>query len=86
MGGVLLTHDSMFQGCEAESIVFLTQCWGGAHGQTRSWPTRAVSQLCIVTSDYGIKLDEIKQHFNVVDMREGQGVIQSGEDEKINTN
>ena len=78
-GGVLLTHDSMFRGCEAETIVFLTQFWGGAVGQTRSGPTRAVSQLCIVTSDYGIKLDEIKQHFNVVDVREDQGAIQSRE-------
>ena len=39
-----------------------------------------VSQLCIVTKDYDIKLDEIKQHFTLIDMRENEGVIQSGED------
>ena len=84
-GGVLLTHNTMFRGCEAETIVFLTKLWGGGC-QPRSGPTRAVSQLCIVTSDGGIKLDEIKQQFNVFDLRENQGVSQSGEDEETNTN
>ena len=85
-GGVLLTHDKMFRGCEAETIVFLTQRWGGfGVGQARSGPTRAVSQLCIVTSDFGIKLDEIKQHFTVIDMREDQAVSQSGEEEEMDT-
>ena len=50
-GGVLLTHNSMFRGCEAENIVFLTKYWGFGGRQPRSGPTRAVSQLCIVTSD-----------------------------------
>ena len=84
-GGVLLTHDSMFRGCEAETIVFLTQYWGSASvGQPRSGPTRAVSQLCLVTSDNDIKPDEIKQHFTVFDVREDQGAIQSGQDEETN--
>ena len=69
-GGVLLTHNNMFGGCEAETIVFLTKFWGGVGTQTRSGPTRAVSQLCIVTSDWMIKLDEMKQHFTVIDLRE----------------
>ena len=69
-GGVLLTHDSMFGGCEAETIVFLTKYWGNDDGgQARSGPTRAVSQLCIVTSEHlSIKPDEIRQHFNVSDL------------------
>ena len=73
-GGVLLTHDTMFRGCEAETIIFLTKYWGRGVDQPRSGPTRAVSQLCIVTSDYLIKPDEMKQHFNVIDLREDQGV------------
>ena len=81
-GGVLLTHDTMFRGCEAETIVFLTKQWGGVGGQARSGPTRAVSQLCIVTSDYHIKLDEMKQNFTVIDVRENKG----GEDEETDTN
>ena len=36
--------------------------------------TRAVSQLCIVTSVLGIKPDEMKQHFTVINLREDQGV------------
>ena len=70
-GGVLLTHDTMFRGCEAETIVFLTKYWGGI-GQARSGPTRAVSQLCLVTSDSFIDnnqekiIQEIKQYFNLI--------------------
>ena len=87
-GGVLLTHDKMFRGCEAETIVFLTKLWGpGTVGsQPRSGPTRAVSQLCIVTSDFQINQDEIKKYFNVIDVREDKRVTQSGEDEETNTN
>ena len=82
-GGVLLTHDMMFNGCEAETIVFLTK-YLSSRSQPRSGPTRAVSQLCIVTSDFRMKQDEIKQHFNVIDQREDQGVSQSGEEEEEN--
>ena len=85
-GGVLLTHDNMFRGCEAETIVFLTKVWGSYAGsQPRSGPTRAVSQLCLVTGDRYIKPEEIKQHFTVVDMREDQAVSQSGEEEETDT-
>ena len=77
-GGVLLTHDNMFRGCEAETIACLAKHWGGAVGsQARSGPTRAVSQLCLVTSDLYIKPEEIKQHFTVIDVREDQAVSQS---------
>ena len=85
-GGVLLTHKDMFRGCEAETIVFLVQRWGGVVGdnQVRSGPTRAVSQLCVVTSDYWIEPEEIKQNFNVIDVRGDQGVVQSGKGEETN--
>ena len=35
-GGVLLTHESMFRGCEAETVVFLTQEWGGTWSHLES--------------------------------------------------
>ena len=79
----------MFRGCEAETIVFLTNVWSGlvaGNGQPRSGPTRAVSQLCIVTSDCYIKLDEIKQHFDVIDLTKNQLVSQAGEEEHTDTN
>ena len=86
-GGVLLTHEKMFAGCEATIVVMLSHDWGvqGGGGHLRRGLTRAVSQLCLVTSDYGIELDEIKQYFNVIDLREDQGVLQSGKDEETDT-
>ena len=81
-GGVLLTHDNMFRGCEAETIVFLTQYWGGGGGgQTRSGPTRAVSQLCLVTSDPRIRTPTINNYFTVIDMRRsGRQSVRGGGD------
>ena len=74
-GGVLLTHDEMFNGCEAEQVIFLTQQWGTRAGehQVRSGPTRAVSQLCVVTSDQYIKQEELKQYYNIIEVRADQG-------------
>ena len=64
-GGILLTHNKMFRGCEAQSVVYIAHKWC-SFVQARSGPTRAVSELCLVTSDDGIKQDEIKQYFNVI--------------------
>ena len=69
---VLVTHDVMYRGCEAETIVFISDRWGGRGRQARSGPTRAVSQLCLVTSEY-FKINqgeeiiqEIKQYFDLI--------------------
>ena len=72
-GGVLLTHDLMYRGCEADTIVFISDKWGGGGRQARSGPTRAVSQLCLVSSDWFIEnnkeeiiQEKIKQYFNLI--------------------
>merc|ERR1712062_794318 len=42
--------------------------WGDKErNRTRSGLTRAVSQLCLVTSKEHINQREVKQHFNVID-------------------
>ena len=57
----------MFAGCEATNVVMVSHDWGaqGCGGHLRRGLTRAVSQLCLVTSDLGINQDEIKQFFNI---------------------
>ena len=60
-GGILLTHDKMFNGCEAETVVFLAHMWGDGVGQYRSGPTRAVSQLCLVTEGHGLDTGNSKE-------------------------
>ena len=82
-GGILLTHDKMFRGCEAETVVFVTDCWGGVFGvQRRGGATRAIADLGLVTdawvlsSDgrgqekYDQKRDQIRQHFDLINVLE----------------
>ena len=82
-GGILLTHDKMFRGCEAETVVFVTDCWGGVFGvQRRGGATRAIADLGLVTdawvlsSDgrgrekYDQKRDQIRQHFELMNVLE----------------
>ena len=68
-GGILLTHEKMFRGCEAETVVYISHFWANYGGvQLRSGVTRAVSNLCIIVADDGIKQDEIKRYFNVINV------------------
>ena len=80
-GGVLLTHDKLFKGCEAETVVFVSPSWGSTGSvQRRGGAVRAVSDLCLVTSSwilssYGLKSekydkkrDEIKQYFHLINV------------------
>ena len=66
------SHNSTFRGCETANTVFLTKWWGrggaASGSQVRSGPTRAVSQLCIVTGDLDINPEELKQDFAVIEM------------------
>ena len=64
--------------------MFLTKYWSGG-GHIRSGPTRAVSQLCVVSSDKNFRQYELKQYITVIDVREDQAVSQSGEEEETDT-
>ena len=64
-GGVLLTYDRMFKGCEAEAVVVIGHCSGDGVRGRRSVTTRAVSDLCLVISHLKIQQMEIKQYFDI---------------------
>jgi len=49
-GGILLTHNRMFYGCEAESVILVSGMeWNNKEPNARSGPTRGVANLCIIT-------------------------------------
>ena len=70
-GGVLLTHYAMFRGCEAQTVVFIALRGSSSctrfnrYTPHRSGPSRAVSQLCVVTSDFEIDEDMLKEHWTL---------------------
>lgn len=67
-GGVLLTHNFLFSGCEADVVIFVSQDWGAicaSNDEFRSGVTRAVADLCVVTSNIGFDRDKLEKYFNV---------------------
>ena len=66
-GGLLLTHDRLFNGCEADLVIFVSYGWGaGNTTNIRSGVTRAVADVCVLMSDDGhIDVEKLKQTFNV---------------------
>ena len=70
-GGLLLTHDRLFNGCEADLVIFVSQGWGANNTNIRSGVTRAVADVCVLMSDDGTAdVEKLTQTFNVEDVRE----------------
>ena len=71
-GGVLLTHNLLFSGCEADIVIFVSQDWGAvcaSNDEFRSGVTRAVADLCVVTSDIGFDRGKLEKYFDVHDQK-----------------
>ena len=70
-GGLLLTHDRLFNGCEADLVIFVSRAWGGGgSANIRSGVTRAVADVCILMPDDGTTdVEKLTQTFNVEDVR-----------------
>ena len=70
-GGLLLTHDRLFNGCEADLVIIVSTVWGGtATTNIRSGVTRAVADVCVLMSDDGnTDVEKLTQTFNVEDIR-----------------
>ena len=49
-GGVLLTHDLMYRGCEAETILFISDRWDISIIQDSHWLSTSITALSLVKS------------------------------------
>ena len=79
-GGLLLTHDRLFNGCEADLVIFVSAVWGGGNNPNiRSGVTRAVADVCVLMSDsVTTDVEKLTQTFNVEDVRgDGDKVMKS---------
>ena len=74
--GVLVTSERQFRGCEADTVIFVTLDWGDYTGIRRSPVTRAVAGLTLVTSDFNLRVPELRRDWDVEIVEEGAGESQ----------
>ena len=75
-GGLLLTHDILFNGAEADTVIFVSSNWGGMTTNIRSGVTRAVSHFCLVCNvAVTTNVEKFSQSFNVEDLRTDQDKV-----------
>ena len=61
-GGILLTHAKQFRGCEAEAVILVSYM---KSGNFREGPTRAVSDLCLVSNNKDWMKSNLVKHYNI---------------------
>ena len=64
-GGLLVTHERLFRGMEAHSVLYLTGTTG-AEGGARSALMRATAALVMVTRSQGAEEKKIGEAFDIV--------------------
>ena len=70
--GVLVTHEVQFRGAECDSVIYVTEDWGGnISSSMRSPVTRAVVGLLMITSDHELSVPEMRRDWEVTILEEG---------------
>ena len=84
--GILVTHEPQYRGCEADTVIMVTEVWGGGFGvyTRRNGLTRGVAHSALVTSDLYINVREMEEHGWDVEMEEGSSEM--SEDSASDTN
>ena len=73
-GGVLVTSEVQFRGAEVDSVIFVTEYWGGYNSSSisrRSPVTRAVADVLMITGDMGLSVQGLRRHWEVEILEEG---------------
>ena len=79
--GILVTHESMFRGCEADVVVWVTRDWQDCN---RSGVTRAVGHVCVITSDDLLNIKALRENWDVNIMEDGINDCSSSDDDSDN--
>ena len=71
--GVLVTHELLFRGCEADTVIIVATHWGEFNRSSgrRSPLTRAVAGLTLVTSDFLLSVLELRRDWDVEIVEKG---------------
>ena len=67
----MVTSDIQFRGAEVDLVIFVAKQWSGLLSNLRNPVTRAVAGLLMITSDYGIDVQALKEHWDVQIVEEG---------------
>ena len=84
--GILVTHEPQYRGCEADTVIMVSRSWAGGYtgNNRRSGVTRGVAHSALVTSDYYIRVREMREHGWDVEMEDGSSEM--SEDKASDTN
>merc|ERR1719370_1950302 len=67
-GGILVTHNRLFAGMEAPTVVLITKTLGTNETAVRSGMLRAVAKLVVITDVRDAKIKAIEKHFDVIEI------------------
>ena len=62
--GILITDERKFRGCESDAVIFLKR-WSGQGNDDRSPVTRAVAHLCLITSVFGVSVQDMRRYWDL---------------------
>jgi len=67
-GGILVTHNRLFAGMEAPTVVLITKTLGTNETAVRSGMLRAVAKLVVITDVRDTNLKMVEKHFEVTNL------------------
>ncbi len=79
---ILLTHTQQFRGCESDAVILVTHTWYmfTKVQARRSGITRGVASMVLFISDSGLKIREMRKHWDVEILEEGASGIEITEE------
>ena len=80
-GGILVTHNRLFAGMEAPTVIFITKTLGPNETAVRSGMLRAVAKLIVITDSADANIKNIEEHFDVTRMRDFDSLSESENDD-----
>ena len=67
-GGILVTHNRLFAGMEAPTVVLITKTLGTNETAVRSGMLRAVAKLVVISDRRDTNIEMVQKHFDVTEL------------------
>ena len=80
-GGILVTHNRLFAGMEAPTVILITKTIGTNETAVRSGMLRAVAKLIVITDTTDANVTNIEEHFDVTHMPDFNDISDDEEEE-----